>query len=265
MYSLRSLGRRSCAGVSKGSDARPEVAGSPQLCQCDLRGRCGTWCCPRGRTYALRSLGRRSCAGVICVAGAVLGALQGSGRFAGLSCVAGAGRSAGVSSVLVSLPHIWRVRFLFLVLYPLLPPPPPPPASRLPPTNCHQPIVISQLLPTNCHQPIATQLPPTHCHQETATNQLPPTNFHPRTATNQLPPTNCYQPSCHPPTTNCPLLCLRSCYHVGLSEHGPYRTKSARHTFWVRFLGPSHKACKGSLLMMFVQLLEFLLRLVPVF
>ena len=224
--------------LSKGSDVRPEVAGSPQLCRCDLRGRRGPWCCPRERMVR--------------------------GRFAGLSCVAGAGRSAGVSSVLVSLPHIWRVRFLFLVLYPLLPPPPPP-ASRLPPTNCHQPIVISQLLPTNCHQPIATQLPPTHCHQETATNQLPPTNFHPRTATNQLPPTNCYQPSCHPPTTNGPLLCLRSCYHVGLSEHGPYRTKSARHTFWVRFLGPSHKACKGSLLMMFVQLLEFLLRLVPVF
>ena len=84
MYALRSLGRRSSAGVicvagvvascsprgrmyalrllgssagvicvagaarywelSKGSDVRPEVAGSPQLCRCDLRGRRGACC-----------------------------------------------------------------------------------------------------------------------------------------------------------------------------------------------------------------------------
>ena len=128
-----------------------------------MRGRRGPWCSPRERMVR--------------------------GRFAGLSCVADAGRSAGVSSVLVSLPHIWRVRFLFLVLYPLLPPPPPP-ASRLPPTNCHQPIVISQLLPTNCHQPIATNpLPPRNCHQPIATNNFPPTHCHQPTATNKLLPT----------------------------------------------------------------------------
>ena len=36
---------------------------SPPLCRCDLRGRRGTCCSPRGRMYALGSLGRRSCAG----------------------------------------------------------------------------------------------------------------------------------------------------------------------------------------------------------
>ena len=69
-------------------DVRPGIAGSPHFCRCDLRGRRGTWCSPRGRAYALGSLGR-SFAGVICVAGAVyfawgrlvavLGALQGVG------------------------------------------------------------------------------------------------------------------------------------------------------------------------------------------
>ena len=42
--------------LSKGSDVRPGVAWSPQLCRCDSRGRRGTWCSPRGRMYMVRAL-----------------------------------------------------------------------------------------------------------------------------------------------------------------------------------------------------------------
>ena len=57
------------AGTVLGALQGVEVAGSPHLCQCDLHGRRGTCCSPRGRVYDLGSLGRRASAGVICVAG----------------------------------------------------------------------------------------------------------------------------------------------------------------------------------------------------
>ena len=102
MYVLGALGRRSPAGVICVAGAvlwgrlvaaavgvicvagavlgaprgRMYALGSLQLCRC---GRRGTWCSPRGRMYVLGSLGCRSPARVICVAGAVLGALQGVG------------------------------------------------------------------------------------------------------------------------------------------------------------------------------------------
>ena len=89
--------------LCKRSGGRPGVPSSPPLCRwlfrgrcgasvgCTpwrplvsaalpvaLRGRCGTWCSARGRMYALASFGLRRSAGGFCVAGAALGALQGS-------------------------------------------------------------------------------------------------------------------------------------------------------------------------------------------
>ena len=57
----------------KGSDVRPGVHWSPPLCRWLLRGRCGTCCTARGRTYALASLGLRRSAGRVCVASAAQG------------------------------------------------------------------------------------------------------------------------------------------------------------------------------------------------
>ena len=64
--------------LCKGSDVRPGVPWSPLLCRWLLHGRRSTWCSPKSRMYALASLGLRCSAGGFCVAGAALGALQGS-------------------------------------------------------------------------------------------------------------------------------------------------------------------------------------------
>ena len=107
------------------------------------------------------------------------------------------------------------------------PPPPPPPASRtnqLPPTNCHQQIVINQLSTTNCHQRIVTnQLPPTNCHQPFVTNQLSSTKCYPPLVINQLPPTNCHTTSCQQPIViNSPTNCHQPhCHQPNVTNQFP--------------------------------------------